>query len=63
MSIPEGVAIRCDGLRKTYGKLEALKGLDLTVSTHSIFGLLGPNGAGKSTTIKLLTCQIVPSAG
>ncbi len=63
MSIPEGVAIRCDGLRKTYGRLEALKGLDLTVATHSIFGLLGPNGAGKSTTIKLLTRQIAPSAG
>jgi ABC-2 type transport system ATP-binding protein len=63
MSIPEGVAIRCDGLRKTYGRLEALKGLDLTVATHSIFGLLGPNGAGKSTTIKLLTRQIAPTAG
>jgi ABC-2 type transport system ATP-binding protein len=63
MSIPEGVAIRCDGLRKTYGRLEALKGLDLTVATHSIFGLLGPNGAGKSTTIKLLTRQIAPTTG
>lgn len=63
MSIPEEVAIRCDGLRKTYGRLEALKGLDLTVPMHSIFGLLGPNGAGKSTTIKLLTRQIAPTAG
>ena len=63
MSIPEEVAIRCDGLRKIYGRLEALKGLDLTVAMHSIFGLLGPNGAGKSTTIKLLTRQIAPTAG
>jgi ABC-2 type transport system ATP-binding protein len=63
MSIPEEVAIRCDGLRKIYGRLEALKGLDLTVPMHSIFGLLGPNGAGKSTTIKLLTRQIAPTAG
>jgi ABC-2 type transport system ATP-binding protein len=63
MSIPEEVAIRCDGLHKSYGKLEALKGLDLTVPMHSIFGLLGPNGAGKSTTIKLLTRQISPGAG
>lgn len=63
MSIPEEVAIRCDGLRKIYGRLEALKGLDLTVPRHSIFGLLGPNGAGKSTTIKLLTRQITPTAG
>lgn len=63
MSLPEQVAIHCDGLRKTYGRLEALKGLDLTVASHSIFGLLGPNGAGKSTTIKLLTRQIAPTAG
>ena len=63
MSIPEEGAIRCDGLRKIYGRLEALKGLDLTVLRHSIFGLLGPNGAGKSTTIKLLTRQIAPTAG
>jgi ABC-2 type transport system ATP-binding protein len=63
MSIPEEVAIRCDGLCKTYSRLEALKGLDLNVPMHSIFGLLGPNGAGKSTTIKLLTRQIAPTAG
>lgn len=63
MSIPEEVAIRCDGLGKIYGRLEALKRLDLTVPMHSIFGLLGPNGAGKSTTIKLLTRQIAPTAG
>lgn len=61
--MPEEVAIRCDDLHKSYGKFEALKGLDLTVPMHSIFGLLGPNGAGKSTTIKLLTRQIAPSAG
>lgn len=61
--VPEDVAVRCAGLRKTYGALVALKGLDLAVPTHSIFGLLGPNGAGKSTTIKLLTSQITPSGG
>src|SRR5579859_7317991 len=63
MFTPEEVAIRCDDLHKTYGKVEALKGLNLTVPIHSIFGLLGPNGAGKSTTIKLLTRQIAPTAG
>jgi ABC-2 type transport system ATP-binding protein len=63
MSVPEQLAIRCARLRKSYGSLEALKGLDLTVPTNSIFGLLGPNGAGKSTTMKLLTRQIAPTGG
>ena len=63
MADSEGAAIRCAGLRKTYGSFAALKGLDLTVPRHSIFGLLGPNGAGKSTTIKLLTRQIAPTSG
>jgi ABC-2 type transport system ATP-binding protein len=59
----EEAAIRCAGLRKTYGRIAALKGLTLRVPRHSIFGLLGPNGAGKSTTLKLLTRQIAPSGG
>lgn len=63
MALSEDAAIRCAGLRKTYGRFEALKHLDLTVHRHSIFGLLGPNGAGKSTTIKLLTRQIAPTGG
>jgi ABC-2 type transport system ATP-binding protein len=63
MSVPEQFAIRCAGLQKHYGTVEALKGLDLTVPTNSIFGLLGPNGAGKSTTMKLLTRQIAPTGG
>src|ERR1017187_1074873 len=63
MAVSEEAAIRCAGLSKTYGSFEALKGLDLTIPRHSIFGLLGPNGAGKSTTIKLLTRQIAPTSG
>jgi ABC-2 type transport system ATP-binding protein len=63
MVVSEESAIHCAGLSKTYGSVEALKGLDLTVPRHSIFGLLGPNGAGKSTTIKLLTRQIAPTSG
>ncbi len=63
ISVPEAAAIRCVGLRKNYGTLVALKGLDLSVPTGSIFGLLGPNGAGKSTTMKLLTRQIAPTSG
>jgi ABC-2 type transport system ATP-binding protein len=40
------------GLRKTYGKLTAVNGIDLSVRRGEIFGLLGPNGAGKSTTVE-----------
>jgi ABC-2 type transport system ATP-binding protein len=42
------------GLRKTYGDLEAVKGVDLTVERGEVFALLGPNGAGKTTTTEIL---------
>ena len=47
-------AVEVRGLRKSYGEVEAVKGLDLDVSPGETFGFLGPNGAGKSTTIKIL---------
>ncbi len=56
-------AIRCEGLTKHYGTVAALKGLDLTVDEHSVFGFLGPNGAGKTTTLKLLLGLSLPTAG
>jgi ABC-2 type transport system ATP-binding protein len=46
--------IHTQDLGKTFKGVQALKGLNLTVSKHSIFGFLGPNGAGKTTTIKIL---------
>ncbi|HJT78260.1 MAG TPA: ABC transporter ATP-binding protein, partial [Gemmataceae bacterium] len=46
--------IRTDGLVKRYGKVEALKGVSLTVERGEIFGLLGQNGAGKTTLVKIL---------
>jgi ABC-2 type transport system ATP-binding protein len=49
-----GVAIRVRGLRKRYGQLEAVRGIDLTVRTGEIFAFLGPNGAGKTTTVETL---------
>jgi ABC-2 type transport system ATP-binding protein len=48
-------AIAIEGLRKSYGGVPALDGLDLTVEAGAVFGFLGPNGAGKTTTIRILT--------
>jgi ABC-2 type transport system ATP-binding protein len=47
-------AVSVRGLRKAYGEVEAVRGVDLDVHTGEVFGFLGPNGAGKSTTIKIL---------
>jgi ABC-2 type transport system ATP-binding protein len=55
--------IETRGLTKSYKGVNALAGLDLIVTEHSIFGFLGPNGAGKSTTIKLLLGLIRPTFG
>ena len=56
-------AIAVDGVRKRYGRIEALKGVSLEVGRGEIFGLLGANGAGKSTLIKILVGSSRPSAG
>ena len=53
MSNTENIVLSCSGLRKSYGKKEALKGLDLNLERGRIIGLLGPNGSGKTTFIKL----------
>ncbi len=50
-------------LTKTYGKLIAVDGIDLSVGKCEIFGFLGPNGAGKTTTIKMMAGLLQPSNG
>jgi ABC-2 type transport system ATP-binding protein len=56
-------AISCRGLKKHYGDVKAVDGLDLEVAPGECFGLLGPNGAGKTTTIEILEGLTTPDAG
>jgi ABC-2 type transport system ATP-binding protein len=57
------LAIETRGLRRVFGDLVAVDGIDLAVERGSFYGFLGPNGAGKSTTIKVLTGLLKPSGG
>ena len=59
----EKIALMTQGLTKSYGKVRALRGVDLEVQRGEIFGYLGPNGAGKTTTIRCLLDLIRPDGG
>jgi ABC-2 type transport system ATP-binding protein len=48
------IAVRVSGLRKSYGALQALAGVDIEIRRGEVFGLLGPNGAGKTTLVEIL---------
>ena len=60
-TLPPALAIR--GVRASYGRIEVLHGVDLTVPAGSVFALLGPNGAGKSTLLSVISGQMRPTAG
>ncbi|MBI4394086.1 MAG: ATP-binding cassette domain-containing protein [Euryarchaeota archaeon] len=55
--------IEAKGIHKSFGKVEALRGVDLSVERGTIVGLLGPNGAGKTTLVRVLATLLPPDAG
>jgi ABC-2 type transport system ATP-binding protein len=55
--------IQVENLQKSYGAVEALRGVSFAVEQGEVFGLLGPNGAGKTTTIEILEGMRTPDAG
>ncbi len=57
------LAIEVKDLQKTFGKIEAVKGVSFNVHKGESFAFLGPNGAGKTTTIRMLTTLLAPTAG
>jgi ABC-2 type transport system ATP-binding protein len=59
----EEVVIRIEGLRKSYGEVVAVDGVNLTVNRSEVFGILGPNGAGKTTTLETIEGLRKPDAG
>ena len=61
--MPADSAVETSGLHKSYGDVQALRGVDLRVETGSVFGLLGPNGAGKTTAVRILTTLLAPDEG
>ncbi len=56
-------AVVVEGLRKVYGSVAAVDGLDLVIEPHEVVALLGPNGAGKTTTVEILEGYRKPDAG
>ena len=58
-----GLAIETTDLRKRFGAVEAVAGIDLRVESGAVFGFLGPNGAGKTTTIRMLVALLHPNRG
>jgi ABC-2 type transport system ATP-binding protein len=60
---PAQPAITATGLRKSYGDMLVLDGIDLHVQAGTVFSLLGPNGAGETTAVNILSTLIRPDGG
>ncbi len=63
MATDNPLAIEASGLKKSFGDVRAVDGVDLAVGRGSVYGVLGPNGAGKTTTIKMLATLLRPDEG
>src|SRR5437763_12813059 len=59
----ERPAVLVEDLRKCFGTVKALDGIDLTIQPGTVLGLLGPNGAGKTTAVRILTTLLKPDSG
>ncbi|MTD54870.1 ABC transporter ATP-binding protein [Amycolatopsis pithecellobii] len=62
-AVTAGAAVRLTGLRKSYGEVRAVDGIDLTIAPGEVVALLGPNGAGKSTTVDMILGLSKPDTG
>src|SRR5947208_2547054 len=62
-AVRAGAAVALGGLRKRFGEVRAVDGIDLMISPGEVVALLGPNGAGKSTTVDMLLGLSTPDAG
>lgn len=60
---PDALAIRAEGVTKSFGPGAGVHDIDLTVERGSIFGLIGPSGSGKTTAVRLLTGLVAPDRG
>ena len=60
---PPAGALRLEGVRAAYERVEVLRGVDLEVGPGEVFALLGPNGAGKTTALRVVSGRLRPSAG
>src|SRR5689334_4620515 len=61
--VGEQPAILVEGLTKSFGEVQALRGIDRSVPRGTVLGVLGPNGAGKTTAVRILTTLLIPDAG
>ena len=63
MTGTQPAALHIDGLRKSFGRTEIIRGIDLSIGRGELHAVIGPNGAGKSTLFNLITGRFAPSAG